>query len=163
MCTALKISESGYYRWLRNCDKVSKRQLLLVEIKKILEQHPDNDNYGVKRIHTALEQKGIKTSSRTVYNPCEQFLSARTATGEDADGRFGRYGCVRFWVFFDCTFIDNSNVRFTEITKYLTLTYIHGVTVIRELCICGRDTEVSLIFDNRKSPKRIYNFYVVVI
>ena len=66
MCAALKISESGYYRWLKNRDKISKRQLLLVEIKKILEQHPDNDNYGVKRIHTALEQKGIKTSCRTV-------------------------------------------------------------------------------------------------
>ena len=72
MCAALKISESGYYRWLRNRAKVSKRQLLLVEIKKILEQHPDNDNYGVKRIHTALEQKGIKTSCRTVYRAMKE-------------------------------------------------------------------------------------------
>ena len=72
MCAALKISESGYYRWLKNRDNVSKRQLLLVEIKKILEQHPDNDNYGVKRIHTALEQKGIKTSCRTVYRAMKE-------------------------------------------------------------------------------------------
>ncbi|MBR2483392.1 MAG: IS3 family transposase, partial [Oscillospiraceae bacterium] len=72
MRAALKISESGYYRWLRNRAKVSKRQLLLVEIQKILEQHPDNDNYGVKRIHTALEQKGIKTSPRTVYRAMKE-------------------------------------------------------------------------------------------
>jgi transposase InsO family protein len=72
MCTALKISESGYYRWLKNRGRVPKRQLLLVEIQKILEQHPDNDNYGVKRIHTALEQNGVKTSLRTVYRAMKE-------------------------------------------------------------------------------------------
>ena len=46
MCKVLKISESGYYRWLKNKDKPSARQLLSVEIKKILDTHPDNDNYG---------------------------------------------------------------------------------------------------------------------
>ena len=67
MCAALKISESGYYWWLKNRGKASKRQLLLVEIQKILEAHPDNDNYGVLRMQTALEQNGIRTSLRTVY------------------------------------------------------------------------------------------------
>ena len=62
MCAALKISESGYYRWLKNRSRVSKRQLLLVEIQKILEIHPDNDNYGVLRIQTALQQRGIRTT-----------------------------------------------------------------------------------------------------
>ena len=46
MCDVLKVSESGYYRWLKNRDKPTKRQLLLVEIHKVLEEHPDNDNYG---------------------------------------------------------------------------------------------------------------------
>jgi len=72
MCIALKISESGYYRWLRNRGRVSKRQLLLVEIQKILEQHPDNDNYGIEHIHTALEQNGIQTSRRTVYRAMKE-------------------------------------------------------------------------------------------
>ena len=72
MCAALKISESGYYRWLRNRGRAAKRQLLLVEIQKILEQHEDNDNYGVKRIHTALEQKEIRTSIRTVYRAMKE-------------------------------------------------------------------------------------------
>lgn len=67
MCKALKISESGYYRWLKNREKPSARQLLSVEIKKILSEHPDNDNYGVERIRIALFQHGINVSRRTVY------------------------------------------------------------------------------------------------
>ena len=67
MCKVLKISESGYYRWLKNKDKPSKRQLLPVKIKKILSEHPDNANYGYDRIHKALEICGIKVSRNTVY------------------------------------------------------------------------------------------------
>ena len=67
MCKVLKISESGYYRWLKNKDKPSKRQLLLVKINEILSEHPDNANYGYDRIHKALEIRGIKVSRNTVY------------------------------------------------------------------------------------------------
>jgi len=67
MCKVLKISESGYYRWLKNKDKPSKRQLLLVKINAILSEHPDNANYGYDRIHKALEIRGIKMSRNTVY------------------------------------------------------------------------------------------------
>ena len=67
MCRFLKISESGYYRWLKNQSKPSKVQLLLVEINKILSEHEDNDNYGVRRMHTALEQHNVQVSLRTVY------------------------------------------------------------------------------------------------
>ncbi|MBQ4573825.1 MAG: hypothetical protein IJA85_01375, partial [Clostridia bacterium] len=45
------------------------------------------------------------------YHPGEQLQPARTAAGEDADRRHGWYVCVKFWVFFDCTVIDNSNCR----------------------------------------------------
>lgn len=62
MCLVLKISESGYYRWLKNRNKPTARELLSVEIQAILDEHPDNDNYGVKRMNVALEQKGIKVS-----------------------------------------------------------------------------------------------------
>lgn len=66
MCKCLKISESGYYRWLKNKSKPSSRQLLSVEMKKIIDEHPDNDNYGVLRMRIALEQNGITVSKRTV-------------------------------------------------------------------------------------------------
>ena len=67
MCHTLKISESGYYRWLRNRNKPTRQQLLLVEIKRILAEHPDNTNYGYRRMHTALEHIGIMVSKQTVY------------------------------------------------------------------------------------------------
>ena len=66
MCRVLKISESGYYRWIKNKGKPTARQLLSVEIQAILNEHPDNDNYGVKRMNTALEQRGIRVSYSTV-------------------------------------------------------------------------------------------------
>lgn len=68
----LEINESGYYSWLRKRDKLSKRKLLLVEIQSILNDHPDNDNYGVDRIQLALEQKGIHRSRRTVYRTMQE-------------------------------------------------------------------------------------------
>ena len=67
MCRVLRLSESGYYRWLRNRDKRSSRQLLAGKVKKILEEHPDNRNYGVERICLALAQSRITVSRRTVY------------------------------------------------------------------------------------------------
>ena len=66
LCQVLKISESGYYRWLRNREKPTRRQLLSVEIMKIYEEHPDNSNYGVDRIRIALGQNGIKASTGTI-------------------------------------------------------------------------------------------------
>ena len=75
MCHVLKISESGYYRWVRNREKQNGRQLLLVRIKSIIAEHPDNDNYGARRIKIALKQCGIEVSLRTVYRTmCEGGL-----------------------------------------------------------------------------------------
>lgn len=72
MCKVLSVSESGYYRWLRNKDKLTNRGLLSVEIKKILGEHPDNQNYGVERIQLALRQRGIEVSRRTVYRTMKE-------------------------------------------------------------------------------------------
>ena len=72
MCKILKVSESGYYRWLKNKDKPSKRQLLLVRIKEIISEHPDNDNYGYERIHKALGMKGTEVSRNTVYRAMKE-------------------------------------------------------------------------------------------
>lgn len=66
MCRVLKISESGYYRWLKNKSKPTARELLSVEIQDILDEYQDNDNYGVSRMKTALENKGVLVSQATV-------------------------------------------------------------------------------------------------
>ena len=73
MCRVLKVSESGNYRWLKNRNKPTARELLSVEIQAILDEHPDNDNYGVKRMNVALEQKGIHVSLRTVYRTMSEM------------------------------------------------------------------------------------------
>ena len=73
MCRVLKISESGYYRWLKNRAKPTARKLLSVEIRAILNEHPDNDNYGVNRMVTALAQKGVRVSRRTVYRTMSEM------------------------------------------------------------------------------------------
>ena len=73
MCRVLKISESGYYRWLKNRAKPTARKLLSVEIRAILNEHPDNDNYGVNRMVTALAQKGVRVSHRTVYRTMSEM------------------------------------------------------------------------------------------
>lgn len=67
MCKVLKVSESGYYRWLKKGSKPRSWQLLLVEINKIFAEHPDNDNYGVERVKTALGLRGIKASKSKIY------------------------------------------------------------------------------------------------
>lgn len=72
MCKELHVSESGYYRWLKHKEKPSNRELLSVEIKNILTQHPDNDNYGVNRILLALRQNRIEVSKRTVYRAMKE-------------------------------------------------------------------------------------------
>jgi transposase InsO family protein len=66
MCKALNVSETGYYKWKRSSNKPKAWQLLLVKIHQILDEHPDNSNYGIERIMLALLQRGVKTSRSTV-------------------------------------------------------------------------------------------------
>ncbi|WP_443738935.1 hypothetical protein [Treponema sp.] len=66
MCKALSVSESGFYKWLRNRNKPKPWQKLLELMHKILEQAEDNVNYRVERMQLALEQMGVKKSYSTV-------------------------------------------------------------------------------------------------
>ena len=67
LCRVLRVSESGYYRSLKASDKRLRREHLLVRIKEIIGQYPDNDNYGARRVHLALLQEGEAVSYSTVY------------------------------------------------------------------------------------------------
>ena len=66
MCRVVKVSESGYYRSLQSAGKPKPWQLLLVKIREIYNENPDNDNYGVSRILLALTQRGIAVSRSSV-------------------------------------------------------------------------------------------------
>ncbi len=65
MCKALDVSETGYYKWKRTRNRPKAWQILLVKIHEIIDEYPDNDNYGIERIMLALSQRGIKNNSRS--------------------------------------------------------------------------------------------------
>ncbi len=67
LCRVLRVSESGYYRSRKAGKKGCGRERLLVRIKGIIGQYPDNDNYGARRVHLALLQEGETISYSTVY------------------------------------------------------------------------------------------------
>lgn len=62
MCRVLHVSESGYYRSEHRTAGVKPWQLLLVKIREIYAETPDNRNYGIRRIQLALDQRGIHVS-----------------------------------------------------------------------------------------------------
>ena len=66
MCKVLSVSETGYYKWLRNGPTKYKWQIIMPFIYAILNEHPDNANYGVARMKIALEQHGVHVSASTV-------------------------------------------------------------------------------------------------
>lgn len=66
MCKALSVNERGYYKWLNNGERPKNWQSLLAEIHRILDEDPNNDNYGADRMLIALTQRGIITSLSSV-------------------------------------------------------------------------------------------------
>lgn len=66
LCKVLTFSETGFYKWKRNRNKPKAWQILLQKIYEILDEHPDNHNYGIDRILLALNQKGEYPSRSTV-------------------------------------------------------------------------------------------------
>ena len=64
MCRVLEVSESGYYKHLRNLGKPDKDAVLSAAIQKILDESEFNDNYGVPRMQIALALNGHKVGTR---------------------------------------------------------------------------------------------------
>ena len=60
----LEVSVSGYYHWVRRKGRPVRDELLSAEIKDVLDEHPWNDNYGVRRMQLALAQRGIRAGIR---------------------------------------------------------------------------------------------------
>lgn len=94
MCHVLKVSESGYYHSLSHKCEPKPWQLLLVKIKQVYAEHPDNNNYGVNRVRLALEQNGITVSKSTVRRAMKKGGLIKTSprrsgslTESDADAQ----------------------------------------------------------------------------
>lgn len=91
LCKALNVSESGYYRSLRQTQRSCRRAVLLVRIQGIISRFPDNDNYGARRVHIALVQEEESVSYSTVYRIMKENnllqkkkRSPKSITREDA-------------------------------------------------------------------------------
>ena len=66
MCAALDASESGYYQYLKSCQRPNKDEVLSAAMQSIYDLHPCNDNYGVNRMQQALEQQNIRAGIRRI-------------------------------------------------------------------------------------------------
>lgn len=66
MCNVLEVSETGFYKYKRNLGKPGKDAILSAGIKRILEESIFNDNYGVRRMQTALFNIGITAGIRRI-------------------------------------------------------------------------------------------------
>lgn len=72
LCQVLCVSESGYYRSLKPTARGVRRELLLVKIEKLISLFPENENYGVQRVHLGLLQQGETVSYSTVYRTMKE-------------------------------------------------------------------------------------------
>jgi transposase InsO family protein len=69
----MSVSEAGYYKHLRKRPSPPKHEKLLAQIYEILNEEPENANYGVRRLYKALRlKKGYKGSYSTVYRICKE-------------------------------------------------------------------------------------------
>ena len=66
MCETLEVSESGYYRYLKNLNRPSKDEALSAAMRQILDQAEYNDNYGAPRMQIALKSLGIYAGLRRI-------------------------------------------------------------------------------------------------
>jgi len=72
LCRVLGVSESGYYKHFRNAGRPYKYADLLAQIYELLNEDPENANYGVRRIFQYLRNnKGYKGSYSTIYRLCK--------------------------------------------------------------------------------------------
>lgn len=66
MCKVLCVSETGYYRFVRNLGKPDSDSVLSAMMQSIFDESPFNDNYGVDRMKIALANRGINAGRRRI-------------------------------------------------------------------------------------------------
>jgi len=73
LCTAMAVSESAFYRYLKRPAKPCRHADLLAQIYEVLREDEENSSYGVQRIYMALTNtKGYTGSYSTVLRVCRE-------------------------------------------------------------------------------------------
>lgn len=73
LCRVLKVSESGYFKHVRNRSRTYRHADLLAQIHELLREDEENSNYGVRRIYQYLcLNKDYRGSYSTVYRVCKE-------------------------------------------------------------------------------------------
>lgn len=77
MCKVLGVTEAGYYKSIRNRDRLTKRKQrwadVLKNIYKLLREDAENANYGMKRIYLGLKNRyGYTGGYRTIVRICHE-------------------------------------------------------------------------------------------
>ena len=91
-CEVLRVSETGYYRFVRNLGKPGRDEVLSAAMQEILDESPFNDNYGIERMMIALKRLGISAGKRRItrimrengwlHEPCRRPKGLTKATTE---------------------------------------------------------------------------------
>ncbi len=66
MCKTLNVSESGYYRYLKNRNRPDRDEVLSAAMRDVLNESEYNDNYGAPRMQMALKQRGMTSGIRRI-------------------------------------------------------------------------------------------------
>lgn len=71
----MKISRSGYYKWLKNKDKLNKYEINRLELEKLIRDiHIRKPSYGYRRINTRiLVETGWIVSDNLVHKVCKSL------------------------------------------------------------------------------------------
>lgn len=71
----MKISRSGYYKWLKNKDKLNKYEINRLELKEIIEDiHKRKPSYGYRRINRIiLRETGWLVTDNLVHKVCKSL------------------------------------------------------------------------------------------
>ena len=73
LCEYMKISRSGYYKWIKNKDTLNQFEKNRLHLKKLIEEiHEEKPSYGYRRINSILLRKtGWKVSDNLVHKVCK--------------------------------------------------------------------------------------------
>lgn len=71
----MKVSRSGYYKWLKNKNKLNKYEIDRLELQKLIEEiHKKKSSYGYRRINAIiLRETGWIVSDNLVHKVCKKI------------------------------------------------------------------------------------------